>query len=63
MRVTPAHDKASLLMAQTHNLKIDRFAIDKSGCFTKSAGDFCGKNASEFVKNIIKNLDDIHNLE
>lgn len=63
IRVTPAHDKQSLIIAQKNNLPLDRFAIDKSGCFTKSAGDFCGKNASEFVKNIIKNLDDIHNLE
>lgn len=63
MRITPAHDKKSLMIAQKHNLKIDKFAIDKSGCFTTSAGDFCGKKASEFVKNIIKNLDDIHNLE
>jgi valyl-tRNA synthetase len=63
MRITPAHDKKSLMIAQKHNLKIDTFAIDKSGCFTKSAGDFCSKKASEFVKNIIKNLDDIHNLE
>lgn|GEM_PF-461350 len=63
IRITPAHDKRSLMIAQKHGLKIDKFAIDKSGCFTKSAGDFCGKNASEFVKNIVKNLDDIHNLE
>jgi len=63
IRITPAHDKRSLLIAQKHGLKIDKFAIDKSGCFTKSAGDFCGKQASKFVKNIVKNLDDIHNLE
>ena len=63
MRVTPAHDKKSLIIAQNHNLKIDTFAIEKNGCFTSSAGDFCGKSASEFIKNIIKNLDDIHNLE
>lgn len=63
MRITPAHDKLSLMIAQKHQLKIDKFAIDKSGCFTESAGDFCGKNASAFIKNIIKNLDDIHNLE
>jgi len=63
MRVTPAHDKKSLAIAQKHGLQIDKYAIDKSWCFTKSAGDFCGKAASEFVKNIIKNLDDIHNLE
>lgn len=30
MRVTPAHDKASLLIAQRHDFKTDRFAIDKS---------------------------------
>jgi len=63
MRVTPAHDKKSLMIAQKKELKIDTFAIDKNGCFTKSAGDFCGKEAKEFVKNIVKNLDDIHNLE
>jgi len=63
IRITPAHDKQSLMIAQKNGLKIDKFAIDKSGCFTKSAGDFCGKDASEFVKNIVKNLDDIHNLE
>ncbi|MCX6823837.1 MAG: class I tRNA ligase family protein [candidate division SR1 bacterium] len=63
MRITPAHDKHSLIIAQKNDLKIDNFAIDKNGCFTKSAGDFCGKNASEFIKNIVKNLDDIHNLE
>lgn len=63
MRITPAHDKISLLIAQKHNLQIDKFAINKNGCFTESAGDFCGKSANEFIKNIIKNLDDIHNLE
>lgn len=63
MRITPAHDEKSLAIAQKHGLKIDKFAIDKSGCFTKCAGDFCGKEAKEFVKNIVKNLDDIHNLE
>lgn len=63
IRITPAHDKQSLIIAQKNNLAIDKFAIDKSGCFTKCAGDFCGKNVSEFIKNIIKNLDDIHNLE
>lgn len=63
IRVTPAHDKQSLIIAQKNDLIIDKFAIDKAGCFTKCAGDFCGKDAGEFVKNIIKNLDDIHNLE
>jgi valyl-tRNA synthetase len=63
MRITPAHDKKSLMIAQKKELKIDTFAIDKNGCFTKSASDFCGKEAKEFVKNIVKNLDDIHNLE
>jgi len=63
IRITPAHDKKSLMIAQKHGLVLDKFAIDKSGCFTKSAGDFCGKNAGEFMKNIVKNLDDIHNLE
>lgn len=63
IRITPAHDQQSLIIAQKNNLAIDKFAIDKSGCFTKCAGDFCGKNISEFIKNIIKNLDDIHNLE
>ncbi len=63
IRVTPAHDEKSLMIAQKNGLKIDKFAIDKSGCFTKCAGDFCGKEAKEFVKNIVKNLDDIHNLE
>ena len=63
IRITPGHDKQSLMIAQKNQLKIDSFAIDKTGCFTKLAGDFCGKNAKEFTKNIIKNLDDIHNLE
>ena len=63
MRITPAHDKKSLMIAQKHELQIDKFAIDKKWCFTEVAGDFCGKNANEFIKNIIKNLDDIHNLE
>ncbi len=63
MRITPAHDKKSLMIAQKHGLQIDKFAIDKNGCFTELAEDFCGKGVSEFIKNIIKNLDDIHNLE
>jgi valyl-tRNA synthetase len=63
MRITPAHDKKSLMIAQKHGLQIDKFAIDKNGCFTELAEDFCGKSVSEFIKNIIKNLDDIHNLE
>lgn len=63
MRITPAHDKKSLIIAQKNWLEINRFAIDKNGCFTETAGDFQGKNANEFIKNIIKNLDDIHNLE
>ncbi|MEI7557314.1 MAG: hypothetical protein WCJ45_00185 [bacterium] len=63
MRITPAHDKKSLMIAQKHGLQIDKFAIDKNGCFTELAGDFAGKSAHEFIKNIIKNLDDIHNLE
>jgi len=63
IRVTPAHDTKSLMIAQKNGLKIDKFAIDKKWYFTKCAGDFCGKEAKEFVKNIVKNLDDIHNLE
>lgn len=63
MRITPAHDKKSLIIAQKHGLETNRFAIDKNGCFTDTAGDFHGKNANEFIKNILKNLDDIHNLE
>lgn len=63
MRITPTHDKKSLMIAQKHGLQIDKFAIDKQGCFTKSAGDFYKKNANEFIKNIVKNLSDIHNLE
>lgn len=63
IRITPAHDKKSLIIAQKHGLQIDKFAIDKNGCFTQCAGDFSGKNINEFTKNIIKNLDDIHNLE
>ena len=63
MRITPTHDKKSLLIAQKHGLKTNKFAVNKQGNFTKSAGDFYGKPASEFTKNIIKNLVDIHNLE
>lgn len=63
IRVTPAHDKKSLLIAQKYGLSKDKFAINKNWCFTKSAGDFYDKNAKEFVKNIVKNMDDIHNLE
>lgn len=63
IRITPTHDKQSLVIAQKKWLKIDNFAIEKDGVFSKSAGDFCGKKVEEFVKNIIKNLDDIHNLE
>jgi len=63
MRITPAHDKKSLMIAQKHGLQIDKFAIDKNGCFTELAEDFCGKSVAEFIKNIVKNLDDIHNLE
>ena len=63
MRITPAHDKKSLIIAQKHGLETNKFAIDKNGCFAKTAGDFCGKKACDFIKNIIKNLDDIHNLE
>lgn len=29
MRVTPAHDEKSLIIAQKHGLKVDKFAIDK----------------------------------
>ena len=29
MRITPAHDKKSLMIAQKHQLQIDKFAIDK----------------------------------
>ena len=29
MRITPAHDKKSLMIAQKHELQIDKFAIDK----------------------------------
>ncbi len=63
IRITPAHDAQSLLIAQKHELKTDNFAIDKKWDFTEHAGDFKGKPVKEFVKNIIKNLDDIHNLE
>ncbi len=63
IRITPGHDKISLLIAQKHGLSIEKFAIDKSGCFTKCAGDFCGKSAEEFISNIVQNLDDIHNME
>jgi valyl-tRNA synthetase len=52
-----------LIIAKNHELNIDTFAINKDGTFTKCAGDFCGKEAKEFISNIIKNLDDIHNLE
>lgn len=63
MRITPTHDSKSLLIAQKHGLPTNKFAVDKKGCFCQSAGDFAGKPVNEFIKNIIKNLDDIHNLE
>jgi len=63
IRITPAHDKQSLEIAKKNNLNIDTYAIDKKWYFTSCAKDFCSKEAKEFVKNIIKNLDDIHNLE
>jgi valyl-tRNA synthetase len=63
IRITPTHDTQSLTIAKAHELPIDIYAIDKKGCFTTCAKEFCGKEIKEFVKNIIKNLDDIHNLE
>ena len=63
IRITPTHDKKSLMIAKKHELNIDNFAINKDGTFTKCAGDFCGKESKEFISNIIKNLDDIHNLD
>ncbi len=63
MRITPTHDKKSLTIAKKHELAIDNFAIHKDGTFTKCAGDFCWKQTKEFISNIIKNLNDIHNLE
>jgi len=63
IRVTPWHDELWLKIAQKHNLPTHVFAIDKKGYFTKQAGDFYKKEAQEFIKNILKNLDDIHNLE
>lgn len=63
IRITPAHDQNSLIIAQKHGLRTDKFAIEKNGCFSKNAWDFAGKPVHDFIKNIIKNLDDIHNLE
>lgn len=63
MRVTPCHDTRSLGIAQKHNLKVNTFAIDHNGCFTKLAGDFGEKKVVDFLDNILQNLEDIHNLE
>lgn len=63
IRITPTHDSQSLQIAKKHGLTKDKFAIDKKGYFTKYAGDFQHKEAKAFIKNIIKNLDDIHNME
>lgn len=41
IRVTPTHDKESLLIAKKNELDIDTFAINKDGTFTKCAGSFC----------------------
>lgn len=63
IRVTPCHDRQGLEIAKRHALKLNKFAIDHQGCFTKAAGHFQGKKVGDFFENIIQNLDDIHNLE
>ena len=37
IRITPAHDQNSLIIAQKHGLRTDKFAIEKNGCFSKNA--------------------------
>lgn len=62
MRITPAHDKLSLLIAKDHDLPLDVESFDSFWNFSKHAWIFMGKPADQFLPNIVQNLWDIGNL-
>lgn len=64
LKITPTHSEEDFIIAQRHDLPLDRFAIDKANVFTELAWPGLeGKPAYEFLDNLIYHLKEIGNLE
>ena len=64
MKITPSHAEEDFLIARKHGLPLEKYALDKENKYTDHAGEeFAGKDAYEFMDNLIQYLDEIGNLE
>jgi len=64
LKITPTHDPDDFLIAQKHNLPMDKYAIDKDWKFTSEAGpDFAWRDVYKDFDRIITYLEEIDNLE
>jgi len=64
LKITPSHAEEDFLIARNHNLPLEKYALDKENNYTEHAGEeFAGKNAYDFMDNVIQLLDEIGNLE
>lgn len=64
LKITPAHAETDFEIAKEHNLPMDKFALDRDCVFTDLAGEeFAGKNAYEFMDNLVHYLNEIGNIE
>lgn len=64
LKITPSHAEEDFLIARKHNLPLEKYAIDKENNYTDHAGEeLAGKNAYDFMDNLIQRLDEIGNLE
>ncbi len=64
LKITPSHSEEDFLIARKHNLPVEKYAIDKENKYTEHAGEeLAGKQAYDFMDNLIQLLDEIGNLE
>jgi valyl-tRNA synthetase len=64
LKITPSHAEEDFLIARKHNLPVEKYAIDKENNYTEHAGEeLAGKQAYDFMDNLIQLLDEIGNLE
>jgi valyl-tRNA synthetase len=64
LKITPSHSEEDFLIARKHELPVEKYAIDKENNYTEHAGEELeGKQAYDFMDNLIQLLDEIGNLE
>jgi len=64
LKITPSHAEEDFIIAKKHELPLECYALDQQNRYTIQAGEeLAGKDAYEFMDNLIQYLDEIGNLE